>query len=127
MRARHLNARRRQRGITLVEVLVAVTVLAIALVAIFGAIDVQIRNTAALADRMFAHWVALNSMEEARLTGAVADRDAEATTELGGVVWTVTIRREPAPYGLTRVEVAATAEGRPGAMLVGFLPSEAPQ
>ena len=124
MPARYL-ASKRERGITLVEVLAAVAVLAIALVAIFRAVDSQIRNTAALADRMFAHWAALNSMEEAQLAGAADTRATEATTELGGVVWTITIDREPAPYGLTRLEVAATSEGRPGAVLVGYLPPEA--
>ena len=121
MPARRMTVRTRQRGVTLVEVLVAVTVLAIALIAIFRTLDAQTRNTAALADRMFAHWVALNSMEEMRLEGLPQAHGAEET-KLGGIVWTVTVRSEPASYGLTRVEVSSAAEGRPGAVLVGFLP-----
>ena len=127
MPARLMTTRKRERGFTLVEVLAAVAVLAIALIAIFRAMDSQIRNTTALADRMFAHWVALNSMEEARLAGPAGEHDADRTTELGGIVWTITMHREPAPYGLTRLEVTSSAEGHAGAVLTGFLPPDTAQ
>ena len=127
MPARLVITRKRERGITLVEVLAAVAVLAIALIALFRAVDSQIRNTAALADRMFAHWAALNTMEEARLAGPADAHDAERTTELGGIVWTITVHREPAPYGLTRLRVASSAEGHAGAVLTGFLPPDTAQ
>ena len=63
MPARRVTSRKRQHGVTLVEVLVAVTVLAIVLIGILRALDHQSASTIALADRMFAHWVALNSMK----------------------------------------------------------------
>lgn len=127
MPARPVIVRKAERGMTLVEVLAAMTVLAIALIAIFRAVDSQIRNTATLADRMFAHWAALNSMEEARLAGPADAHDGERSTELGGIVWTITTHREPAPYGLTRIQVVSSAEGHAGAMLTGFLSPEAAQ
>ena len=117
-----LTARSRQRGITLIEVLVAVAVLGIVLIGILRALDRQTHNTAALAERMFAHWAALNLMEEMRLDALAQPRRMRATTQLGGIEWTVTVRREPALDGLTRLTVVSTAEGRAGAVLIGFLP-----
>ena len=124
MPARRVTSRKRQHGVTLIEVLVAVTVLAIVLIGILRALDHQSASTIALADRMFAHWAALNSMEEARLEGLAEGRETEETTKLGGITWTVTVRRESTPDGLTRLMVASTAEGRAGAVLIGFLPEE---
>ena len=124
MHARRVTARSRQRGITLVEVLVAVTVLAIALIGTLRALESQTRNTSALAARMFAHWTALNAIEAARLQDVEAGHQSRETTKLGGVVWTVTVRREPASDGLIRLTATSTAAGHPGAVLVGFLPAE---
>ena len=124
MHARRLSARSRQRGITLVEVLVAIAVLGIVLIGVFRALDHQSASTIALADRMFAHWAALNAMEEARLEEPAKGRETRGTTKLGRTTWTVTVRREPPSDGLARLMVTATAEGRPGAVLVGFLPEE---
>ena len=95
MLARELTPRASERGLSLLEVLAAVVVLAIALIAIFRALDSQTRNTAALAERMFAHWAALNVLEEARLNGPPEERETETTAELGGIEWKLTIRRGP--------------------------------
>ena len=127
MLARRLTTRDRERGVSLVEVIVAVAVLAIALIAIFRALDGQTRSTAALAERMFAHWAALNALEEARLEGPPEVDEGERTVEVGGIAWRVMIHRESAPQGMIRLKVAATAAGHAGAVLVGFLPLEEPE
>ena len=124
MPAWRVNSRKRQHGITLIEVLAAVTVLAIVLIGTFRALEQQSANTIALANRAFGHWVALNSMEEARLEGFADEREVRRTTRLGGVTWTVTVRRESGPDGLTRLMITSTADGRAGAFLVGFVPPE---
>lgn len=55
---------RRSAGFTLLEVLVALAVLAIAMGAIIHAATQSIENTAELRDRTFASWVALNKVNE---------------------------------------------------------------
>ncbi|MEO0676169.1 MAG: type II secretion system minor pseudopilin GspI, partial [Pseudomonadota bacterium] len=57
----------RDQGFTLVEVLVAMAVLAIALTAGLRLINQQTRFASALEDRVFAHWVAMNTMAERQL------------------------------------------------------------
>jgi general secretion pathway protein I len=55
---------RRATGFTLLEVLVALAVLAIAMGAIINAVTQSIANTAYLRDQTFASWVALNKVHE---------------------------------------------------------------
>lgn len=57
-------------GFTLVEVLVAVAIVALAITGILVAMMRQIDGTAYLRDKMFANYVALNQMELALLTNA---------------------------------------------------------
>jgi general secretion pathway protein I len=56
-----------QNGFTLLEVLVALTILAIALAAIIGAASNQALNTTHLRDKTLAHWVAMNKIAEMQM------------------------------------------------------------
>ncbi len=59
----------KQRGFTLIEVLVALAVLAIALAAVIKAIGSHVSNTAYLKERSLAHWVGMNALTELRVSG----------------------------------------------------------
>lgn len=50
----------KQFGFTLIEVLIALVILAVALTAVIKATQDNIRGTARVQDRMVAHWVAMN-------------------------------------------------------------------
>lgn len=58
----------KQQGFTLLEVLVALSILAIALAAIIGAASNQALNTTHLRDKTLAHWVAMNKIAEMQMT-----------------------------------------------------------
>lgn len=117
MRARSVSA----RGVTLVEVLVAVAVLSIALTGIFRALDAQTLNTAGMTERSLAHWAALNAIEEARFAGPPAEAETIDQVRMGPIDWRVALIREEGPFGLIRLEARAGAEGRAGAVVTGFL------
>ena len=79
---------RLRRGFTLVEVLVALAVLAIALAAILRAMGQAIDATATLRERNIALWVAQNRLVEHRMRRdwpAADTKDGDA--EIGGVKW----------------------------------------
>ncbi|NCF18735.1 MAG: type II secretion system minor pseudopilin GspI [Haliea sp.] len=59
--------RRRDRGFTLIEVMVALAVVAIALPALLVALYQQIDSTAYLRDKSLAHMVAANKLTELRI------------------------------------------------------------
>jgi general secretion pathway protein I len=63
-----------QQGFTLVEVLVAVAIVAMAVTGILVAMMRQIDGTAYLRDKLFAHYVAQNQMELALLANAHSNR-----------------------------------------------------
>lgn len=57
----------RRRGFTLLEVMVALAILAIALAAIIKASSEYAENLRYLRDRTVAHWVAMNVLTEVRI------------------------------------------------------------
>ena len=79
------------RGFTLVEVLVAVAIVALAVTAILVAMMRQVDGTAYLRDKLFAHWVALNQMELALLANSHSNQLPQeafsGSEEMAGRTW----------------------------------------
>lgn len=59
------------RGFTLIEVLVALAIVAIGMAAVLEVLTSSANTTVYLQDKTFAQWVALNRLETVRLSGAV--------------------------------------------------------
>jgi general secretion pathway protein I len=78
-----------QAGFTLLEVLVAMAVLAIAMGAIIGTATQSIQTSAALRDQTFAGWVALNQVNELllELEPWPEDGSRRGEAELAQRVW----------------------------------------
>ncbi len=60
---------KQQRGFTLLEILIALAVLAIALAAAIKGVSSHVSNLAYLKERSLAHWVGLNALTELRVSG----------------------------------------------------------
>lgn len=90
------NSRRQVVGFTLVEVMVAVAIIAIAISALLFQMMSAVDNAAYLRDKMFAQWVALNQLEliylENAHTNQVPERETSGTEEMVGREWFWTIR-----------------------------------
>jgi len=107
--------RNRSRGFTLVEVVVALAIVAIGMLAVFKTIGDTVNNVSTLRDRSFAAWIADNRITELRLTGQMPSVDETAgDLEYGGRRWHWVTRVSQTPVdGLRRVDVLVRREGDP--------------
>ncbi len=64
-----LRSRAALQGFTLIEVLVALVIVAVAVAAVLGALTSAASSTIYMRDKTFAHWIASNRITELRLTG----------------------------------------------------------
>jgi len=67
-------------GFTLIEVLIALAIIAIAMAAVMTAVTVNVRNATGLKERTFAHWVAMNKMAELEIRNDREYPEAKKTT-----------------------------------------------
>ncbi len=119
--------KRPARGFSLIEVVIALAVLAIALSALINSASTATANTISLRDKTLAHWVAMNKLAEIRLAGEwpklgiskgksrLADREWEVESTISGTP-------EPA---IRRIDVRVRKPGDPKetslTLLTGFI------
>lgn len=85
-------------GFTLLEVLVALAVIAIPLVAIMGNITANVTNAAYLRDRTLAHWVAMNEVAQRQLDQQWPDPGEKKDEVLmAGKTWYVKLKIRTTP------------------------------
>ena len=101
-----------KRGFTLVEVLVALTVVAIALMAGFEAAGALTRNAQRQTDVLLAHLCAENILVKARLSGQLPGvGDSSEDCQQGGRAFTVKLNVKPTPNPTFRRLDAQVFEG----------------
>lgn len=121
----------RARGFTLLEVLVAMAIAAIALVALFGAAAATVRTTDVLRDRTYGHFVAANLLAEMRARDQWPDPGASSgVAQMAGRTWSW--RAEVSTTedaSIRRVDLSVdSSDGVRAATLFGYLgePQAAP-
>jgi general secretion pathway protein I len=113
----------RQRAFSLIEVLVALAILAVlatTVVSQSGAFSSQLFR---LEDKSLALWVAQNALDQVRLAEAPPSGGKPEEVEMGGKTWVVQLRVQPTPRpGFSRLEVSVAREGEddPVLSLTGF-------
>jgi general secretion pathway protein I len=79
---------RRARGFTLVEVLVALAIVALGMAAVLGTLTTSANTISYLRDKTFAQWVALNKIANLRLSGQMTHTgNSDGDTDYAGRKW----------------------------------------
>jgi len=108
-----LRGRRRGQGFTLVEVMVAMAVVAVALPALLFTLYQQLDGTEYLRNRSVASWVAANRLSELRLvvakTGSIPGERLSGEARLANQDWYWWIEQEATEIpGFVRVDISVS-------------------
>jgi general secretion pathway protein I len=101
------HADRQQAGFTLIEVVVAIAVVALGMMAVFRVVHDTVNNSTYLRDRTFATWIADNRLAELRLGAelpSVDETEGEVEFADRSWRWQVTVSQTPV-NDLRRIDV----------------------
>jgi general secretion pathway protein I len=103
----------RPRGFTLLEVLIALAIVALAVGALLGTITSSGSNVSYLKDKTLAEWVALNRLTEIRTAKLMPDPGKRTgSAEMGGMRWQWEEEVGELPIkGMFRIDVRARPTG----------------
>ena len=116
-----------QRGVTLLELVIAVFVLAIGTIAAMRGISYATRVVGGETPRILATEAALNRAEELRLLGATKGGTLPDQERLGPWEWHIEVQEERTRAGFVQATVLTTAKGQPGGRIVAIVPVERTQ
>ncbi|MCM7511359.1 type II secretion system minor pseudopilin GspI [Enterobacter hormaechei] len=105
-------AKRKERGMTLLEVMVALVIFSTAALALMNSVSLNVRFTHGLGDTLQASWVAENQLAEARLSNTpFPDAMQTGTETMGGRSWTWRRQRVRTAENRFADDVQVYAEG----------------
>lgn len=117
---------RRSRGFTLLEVMVALAIVSIGLIAAFNGVIQMVHSTTALRERAFADWIAMNQLAEIRVGGEFPEVGRfDGDVEFAGRDWRWEAEvQETGVDGLRRLDIAVAyieSPEQPVTLLTGFV------
>lgn len=119
-----MTGARGTRGITLVEVMIAVMILSIGTVAALQAFDAARLQIGSAPERIFAQHVALNRIAAYRAQDRETARALPDTVTFAGRDWTLEATETDTRGGYVELRIRAYRPGGAGTTLVAFLAPE---
>lgn len=78
----------KNKGFTLIEVLVALIIVGLGMLAVIRAVTQTVNNTDYLRQKTIAHWVAMNKLTEVRLANSKpSNDDSNGDVDMAGITW----------------------------------------
>jgi len=119
----------RNKGFTLLEVMVAMVIVSLGIIAVFGQINQSVAGASYLRSKTLAHWIAIDQITEIRLKQAYpAVNERTDELEMAGILWQYTIKVSDMPElpagNLRRIDVSVAFEDTPKSILAtatGFI------
>jgi general secretion pathway protein I len=101
------------RGFTLLEVLIALAIVAMSVGALLGTVTSSASNVIYLKEKTLAEWVALNRLTEVRIDKSMPSKGRRSgSTTMGGTRWEWEEEVTELPFeGMLRIEVRARSTG----------------
>ena len=101
---------RAERGFTLVEVMVALAIVALSLTAMAASMNTMIDNASTMRERTYASWIAQNKIAELRLAGELPEVGSNSgELEYGGTQWSWrTVISETGVESFMRIDVTVS-------------------
>jgi len=109
----------RNTGFTLIEVLVAMAIVALGLTAVFMQVNQMLASSIYLQQKTLATWVAVDRITEIRLQAEYPEpRETRDEVEMAGILWgySITVSETPAD-NLRRIDVAVFAADNPDSIV----------
>lgn len=106
------GVRQGMRGFTLIEVLIAMLVVALGMGALMSTLSASANAISRMRDKSFAQWIALNQISNLRLSGRQPELGISyGTEEYGGGMWRwQQIVTDPGAANMVRIEVRVARE-----------------
>jgi general secretion pathway protein I len=120
------NRQRSRRGFTLLEVLVAMAILSLGMIAVFSGMSQSLNVTVRLRDKTLANWVALNQITELQVTGEypkAGNRSDQVEMARSEWAWEMQISNIP-QIEMRRIDVTVSYADSPDdilATVIGFI------
>lgn len=114
------------RGLTLLELVIAVLVLSLGSLAAIRATDQSQAAIGGMPTRVLAQIVARNRVQELQLYGAALSDTLPQSIGMGGREFQVTVDKTTTASGLVEARVAVRGPDGPGAFLVAYVPALGP-
>ena len=115
MRAERHSYADRSRGFTLIEVVVALIVVSLGMLAVIETVGGTARNSSYLRDKTIAHWVAMNKLTEVRLLpNAPAIDKSSDEVEMAGRDWRWTMEvKQTQVDSIRRIDISVRPSEAP--------------
>lgn len=115
--------RRRSSGFTLIEVIVALVVVGLGMLAVIQTVSQTANNTAYIREKTIAHWIAMNQLTQTRLLpNAPAIDKSSDEVEMAGRDWRWTMEVKQTPVeSIRRIEVRVRASDAPETNSLAFV------